>query len=239
MMRICADSPRSTYGRPRFLRYGQTDTIIAMATDDATLLFPIGHCIGAYYDLPESDDHFYQVRVGADVMRLDDHRFTLWGMAHATPGRPPDEPWNRAALLAAAGRTAIEGCEQIVDSLIADQLLVETTPGTDSAVDFARRFRLIPLMLGLGNTAEEPWIYSVGMIGMPLVQMSAMAYDLFEWAHLDANLWLACEGAAATAKRVGIEDPLASDPVQLLNALLGTLHVMLSPNAAYLDAGLN
>ncbi len=27
-------------------------------------------------------------------------------------------------------------------------------------------------MLGLGNTAEEPWIYSAGMIGLPIVQMS-------------------------------------------------------------------
>lgn len=33
---------------------GSTDTIIGMATDDA-LVFPIGHCIGAYYDLPASN----------------------------------------------------------------------------------------------------------------------------------------------------------------------------------------
>ncbi|MDQ4038455.1 MAG: hypothetical protein M3313_08930, partial [Actinomycetota bacterium] len=33
-----------------------TDTIIAMATvDDAALLFPVGHCLGAYYDLPASN----------------------------------------------------------------------------------------------------------------------------------------------------------------------------------------
>jgi len=70
------------------------------------------------------------------------------------------------------------------------------------------------------------------------VQMSAMAYDLYEWAHMDANLWLACEGAAATAVRVGIEDPLATDPLLMLNALLGTLHFLLSPNAVYLDSRL-
>lgn len=215
-----------------------TDTIIAMATDDdAALLFPIGHCIGAYYDLPASNDHFTQVRVGADVNRLTDEQFAIWGLAHGTPDRPPDQPWNRQAVLTAARRAGIGGAEQVLESLMADHMLVETTPGTDSAVDFARRHRLIPLMLGLGNTAEEPWIYSVGLLGMPIVQLSATAYDLYKWAHLDANLWLACEGAAATAVRVGIDDPKATDPLQTLNALLATLHVILSPNAVYLDSG--
>jgi hypothetical protein len=216
-----------------------TDTILAMATDDAAkLLFPIGHCIGAYYDQPASNDHVYQVRVGADVIRLNDHQFAVWGLAHGMPDRSPEEPWNRKALLTAARRAAVATSEQILDSLIEDHLIVETTPGTDSAVDFARRHRLIPLMLGLGNTSEEPRLYSVGLIGLPVASMSAMAYDLYEWAHMDANLWLACEGAAATAVRVGIEDRLATDPLRMLDALLETLHMLLSPNAVYLDTRL-
>ncbi|MGI8628317.1 MAG: hypothetical protein ACR2J5_17380 [Geodermatophilaceae bacterium] len=75
---------------------GITDLIIGMATDDA-LVFPIGHCIDAYYDLPASNDHFFQVRVGPDVIRLDDDQFAIWGLAHGSrtvprtnpgPGRP-------------------------------------------------------------------------------------------------------------------------------------------------------
>lgn len=207
-----------------------------MVTDEnSALLFPIGHCIGAYYDLPESNDHFTQVRVGADVSRLDDGQFAIWGLAHGTPDRPLDQPWNREAVLAAAQGGGTGRAEEILESLIQDALLVETTPGTDSAVEFARQHRLVPLMLGLGNTAEEPWIYSVGMLGMPIVQLSAMAYDLYKWAHLDSSLWLACEGAAATAVRIGLDDPSLTDPVLMLNAFLGTLHFMLGPNAVYLD----
>lgn len=214
-----------------------TDTILAMVIDDTSLLIPIGHCLGAYHDLPASTEHFVQVRVGAEVNRLDDAQFAVWGLAHGTPDRDAEQPWGRQAVLDAARRVGIAEPEQVLESLMVDHMLMETTPGTDSAVDFARRHRLIPLMLGLGNTAEEPWIYSVGLLGMPLVQMSAMAYDLYEWAHLDDNLWLACEGAAAMAIRVGIDDPLATDPLQMLNALLDTLHVMLGPNAVYLDSG--
>ena len=149
-----------------------------MATgDDSALLFPIGHCIGAYYDLPNSDDHFFQVRVGPDIIRLDDEKFAVWSLALGIPDRPPDQPWNRQTVLTAARRAGIGMAEQVLEGLIKDYLLVETTPGTDSAVDFARRHRLMPLMLGLGNTSEEPRLYSVGMVGMPVVSMSSMAYD--------------------------------------------------------------
>lgn len=213
------------------------DTIIAMTTDDASLLYPIGHCIGAYHDLPASNDHFTQVRVGAEVNRLDDEHFAIWALAHGVPDRSVEEPWNRQTILTAARHAGIGAPEQVLESLMADHMLVETTRGTDSAVAFAKGHRLVPTMLGLGNTAEEPWIYSVGLFGMPIVQLSATAYDLYEWAHLDPNLWVACEGAAATAVRAGIDDPMATDPVQTLNALLGTLHVMLTPNAVYLDSG--
>lgn len=122
-----------------------TDTIMAMATDDdAALLFPIGHCIGAYYDLPVSTDHFFQVRVGPDVIRLTDEQFAIWGLAHGVPDRAPDQPWTRQTVLTAARRAGIAQAEEVLDSLVKDYLLVETTPGTDSAVDFARRHRLIP-----------------------------------------------------------------------------------------------
>ena len=216
-----------------------TDTIIAMATDDAArLLFPIGHCFGAYYESPSSTDHFFQVRVGPDVISLNDEQFALWGLAHGTPDRDLNQPWGRRGVLEAAGRAGVPDREKVLDSLVADNLIAETTPDTDSAVDFARRHRMVPLMLGLGNTADEPRLYSVGMIGQPIVSMSSMAYDLYEWAHMDSNLWLACQGAAATAVRVGIEDSVATDPLLMLNALLGTLHILISPNAVYLDTRL-
>ena len=209
-----------------------------MATEDsAKLLFPIGHCMGVFHNSVEPDDHYTQVRVGPVIHQLSDEQFAIWGLAHALPDRPLDELWSRASVLTAARRAGIGRPDEVLDSLLEDGLLAETTPNGDSAIDFGRRYRMVPLMLGLGNTAEEPGIYSIGLVGMPIVQLSATAYDLYEWAHLDPNLWVACEGAAATALRVGIDDPLATDPVRTLEALLETLHIMLSHNAICLDAG--
>ncbi len=210
-----------------------------MAThDDTALLLPIGHCVGSYYGLSAADEHFHQVRVGPDVVRLSDEQFAVWGLAHSAPGQPAGKPWDRQGVLEAARRLGASDAEGVLDGLVADHLIVATTPGTDDAVDFARRHRMVPLMLGLGNTAEEPRLYAVGLAGQPILQMTSAVYDLFEWAHMDPDLWTACHGAAETARQVEIDDPTSTDPLRLLDALLATLHTLLGPNAVYLDTRL-
>ncbi|MGI8628325.1 MAG: hypothetical protein ACR2J5_17420 [Geodermatophilaceae bacterium] len=49
---------------------------------------------------------------------------------------------------------------------------------------------------------------------------------------------LTWSATSATATRVGIDDQVATDPRLMLDALLSTLHALLSPNAAYLDTRL-
>lgn len=210
-----------------------------MATDDALApMFPIGHCVGTYYDLPASGERHHRVRVGPDVVRMSDEQFTLWSLAHSAPAHPPGEPWTRRHVLDAAREIGMSGAEEVLDALVADAVVTTVLPGTDEAVFFARRYRLMPTMLGLGNSAADPRLYSVGLPGQPIVQMASLVYDLYEWAHMDPDLWTACSGAADTARRVEISDPTATDPARLLDALLGTLHALLSPNAVYLDARL-
>lgn len=201
-----------------------------MPTAPGSLLVPIGHCLGGLYDTA-GGGHSFGVRIGPELVRLDDSRFAVWALAHGTPDKPADRAWDRAAVVEAAQRAGLPEAAATVEVLLAEHLLTEVT----EAVDFARRYRLVPLMLGLGNSPEEPGLYSVGLIGQPIVTMSSTAYDLYQWAHLDPDLWVACEGAAETARRVGIEDPEATDPHRLLDGLLTNLHTLLAPNAVYLD----
>lgn len=210
-----------------------------MATDDAaTLVFPIGHCFGTYYESPDPDGHHQRVRVGPDVVRLSDEQFTLWSLAHSAPDRPLDQPWNCRSVLDLARTVGLVGAEEVLDGLVADSMVATVTPGTDDAVLFARRYRMVPTMLGLGNSAAEPGLYSVGLPGQPIVQMASLVYDLYEWSHLDPSLWAACNGAAETSRRVEITDPTATDPARLLDALLLCLHTLLGPNSVYLDTRL-
>jgi hypothetical protein len=205
------------------------------ATHAEPLIVPIGHYVGAFFHTPGSPEHYQQVRVGADLRRLTDEQFRVWGLAHGLLDQLDDGPWTRSAVLAAAAQAAVDGAESIVVELLADGTLVEVAPGTAGAVEFARQHRLVPLMLGLGNSPQEPWLYSVGFPDQPIVKMVSVLYDLWEWAHLDTDIWAACHGAAKTAQRAGITDPEQSEPEKLLTGLVESLHTLLGPNAAYLD----
>ena len=205
------------------------------ATPAEPLIVPIGHYVGAFFPTPGSPEHYQQVRVGADLVRLSDEQFRAWGLAHGLLDQLDSTPWTRSALLAAAAQAGLADAESLVAGLVGDGLLVEVSPGTAGAVEFGRRFRLVPLMLGLGNSPQEPWLYSVGFLDQPIVKMVSVLYDLWEWSHLDTDLWAACHGAATTARRAGITDPEQSEPEKLLTGLLESLHTLLAPNAAYLD----
>jgi len=201
-----------------------------MTSDSPPLqVYPLGQLIGVRAVVDQFD-----VRVGAELHSLTSPEFGVWAMAHGPADHRP-RPWTPDAL---AGQAAAVGLPDSADRLarLEEQGLVAlAAPGTASAQELAERVRMVPLVLGLGNSAEAPDAYSVGLPGRPLAVLSAAAYDLFEWAHMETSLWRACEGAAATAARVGIADTTATDPGALLTSLLGDLHRLLTPNAVHLD----
>ncbi|MCZ2838247.1 hypothetical protein [Modestobacter sp. VKM Ac-2985] len=201
-----------------------------MTSDSPALqVYPIGQLIGVRAVVDQFD-----VRVGAALHSLTSAEFGVWAMAHGPADHQP-RPWTPDALAAQADAVGLPDCAQRLARLQEQGLVALAAPGTDSARDLARRVRMVPLVLGLGNSAGAPDAYAVGLPGRPLAVLSAAAYDLFEWAHMETSLWRACEGAAATAARVGITDPLATDPDALLTSLLEDLHRLLTPNAVHLD----
>ncbi|GAA4727620.1 hypothetical protein GCM10023328_02410 [Modestobacter marinus] len=200
-------------------------------TSDSTAeqVYPIGQLIGVRAVVDQFD-----IRVGAALHSLTSAEFGVWAMAHGPADHVP-RPWTPDALAAQAEAVGLADCAQRLDRLQEQGLVALAAPGTGSARDLARRVRMVPLVLGLGNSAAAPDAYAVGLPGRPLAVLSAAAYDLFEWAHMESSLWRACEGAAATAARVGIDDALATDPDALLTSLLEDLHRLLTPNAVHLD----
>jgi len=201
-----------------------------MTSDPPPLqVYPIGQLIR----VRAADDEFH-VRVGAQLRRLSATDFSVWAMAHGPADHVP-RPWTGDELAAQARTVGVTDAPQRLAALHESGLVGFAAPGTESGLALAQRVRMVPLVLGLGNSAANPDAYSVGLPGRPLAVLSAAAYDLFEWATMETSLWRACQGAAATAARVGIEDPLASDPEAVLASLLADLHRLLTPNAVCLD----
>lgn len=158
------------------------------------LVFPIGQCVGTHF-AGAAESPVCQVRLGSEVVELTDEEFAVWALAHE------GEVTNDAVL---------------VEDLQTRSLLAEVD--LDNPGDFAARHRLLPLQLGLGNTAETPTMFSSGTLQLALTGMTRTLYDLWLRGHLSPNLLIACKEHDAE-----------------LPAVLTALHSLLGPAAACLD----
>lgn len=202
-----------------------------------TLLFPIGEFQGDAVGPPGSESHHRQVRLGAELISLSEAELAVWAAAHGNP-QDPNSAWTRTDMVALLDQANIEDPTAEIGSLSERGLLFEVADKPSARRQFALHHRMVPIMLGLGNTPEEPWYYSIGTLGNPVIKLQSPLYDLWEWAHMDPNLWVAVRGATATAKRVGVTDPDQIEPDRLLKDLVDALHAMLTGHTVYLDRGL-
>jgi hypothetical protein len=194
------------------------------------LLVPIGHDVGALY--ADGGGRRQQIRAGTSLVELADPEYVCWLLAHGTDNE--DLP-TRSSVLAAAGKLdlAVDDLAAITDQLIADGLLAEVTPEAESAVAFAQRYQLVPLMMGLGP--EPDGLQIIGLYGQPIAQVSGAVYDVWAWAHLTPHLWVACQDAAEVARRVGVTAPEETEARDVLTGILRSVHGLLCVRAAYLD----
>ncbi|MFB6720118.1 hypothetical protein ACFCV3_08170 [Kribbella sp. NPDC056345] len=198
------------------------------------LILPIGHDLGARSAAP--DVRLQQVRVGTEVMELTSSEYVVWLLAHSLD---EDAPLTQRSLAEAGERFGIGRAETTatIERFVGDGLLAEVVPGGESALSFARRHRLTPLLFGLGPDPDNVGMLLIGLLGQPLAQVSTPLYDLWTWAHLSPELWQACEVAAEVARQQGVTDPEELDPELVLGGVLGSLHGLLRVRAAYLDRG--
>lgn len=200
------------------------------------LLFPIGHDIGPHYQAGRSVEPARRVRLGPRYHELTRRKFVVWKLAHGSQEAVESErPWDRQSVESLAKATGIVDVDDIVDELTEAGLLVEVTPGARDARSFATAHRLLPLMLGLGNSPKAPWLFGIGLVDLPVVSVTFPVFDLWHWSSMDETLWDACRSAAEIAERQGVEDPDFIDPKRLLTGFLGALHGILMAGAAHLD----
>jgi hypothetical protein len=203
---------------------------------DDRLLFPIGHYVGVHHRVPGSAEVAQQVRRGATFHDLTSQQFTVWTLAHGSPEAIQEATgWRRHSVEELAKATGVSGATGLVDDLIGTGLLAEVAPGTDRALAFAKTHRALPLMLGLGNTADEPWLFDIGFLNQPVLRVTHATYDLWQWSAMDDTLWATCQSAADVARRAKSDDPGSTDPDRLLTVFLRSLHALLLANAACLD----
>lgn len=158
----------------------------------------IGHYVGAFPDVDFTIS--YEIRRGPQILALTEEELRVW----AAPERPDASP------------------EALAD-LVAGGLVAEVG---DDGIAFGRSHRLIPLVLGLGPSADEPGRYALGTPGSVVATADPRVYELWAAAAAFANLAELCQ-AFAVAR--GTTD------AQVLADLLAELPGLQSAGAACVD----
>jgi hypothetical protein len=196
------------------------------------LIFPIGHQIGARFQAGQIVAA-QQVRRGGKFHDLTERQAEVWRLAHGVPEEIDRQiPWQRGSI-----EERITASGPVIDDLMGLGLLVEATPGTAQAEEFARAHRLVPLMLGLGNSQSDPDSFGIGFLSQPTLQVSHPIYDVWQWSTMDDSLWNTCDNATDVARRAGSTDPESTDTSRLLTGIVSSLHALLATSAGYLDIG--
>ncbi|WP_035857306.1 hypothetical protein [Cryptosporangium arvum] len=193
------------------------------------IVLPIGHYQGVVHP---SGHHV--VRMGWEPIPLDDDGpLDVWGFAHGLPEH--EGAWDRSEVIAAAVGVGVQDAEPILDALLDRGLVVEVTPGTDGAREFAGYHRVAPLLIGLGRPDGEE-LDGLGIPGLSVaLRARPRVIEVWEWAHLWPDLWSACEALAEAARDTGSLDASETDPDQVLSFVLGALQDLVAHGAAYLD----
>ncbi|WP_308820071.1 hypothetical protein [Pseudonocardia alni] len=189
------------------------------------IVLPVGHDLGSFHSGGWRAP-VHQVRLGARLVELTGPQAGAWTLAHGLVDAGSVVACTETELRFRCG-------DGVVDELLGQGLLAAV--GTGGGREFAARHRLLPLAVGVGNTAEEPWMFGVGELYQPLAVLSGALFDLWQWAHLSADLWLACAEVADVARRSGVDDPALTDPEQVLAGALGALPQVLGARVGCLD----
>lgn len=201
------------------------------------VLFPIGHYLGPFHPGRDEPARHHVVRVGWDTPKLpDEAHVDIWALTHGLPARIDTVPWTRDAVLEAAADAGMTDADTILETLLQLGLVAEVGADAEGARAFAARYRLQSLLVGLGNSPDDPALDGIGLIGLPpLVRVRPRVFEVWQWAHLWPSLWSAAEGMAQVAREVEGEGSEYADPDRMLGFLLVATRKLVAHNAAYLD----
>jgi hypothetical protein len=188
------------------------------------LVFPLGHYVGV-----RQSDERHLIRVGFEHQSVSAGDFGLWVLAHG-PAEVGHGRWTTEQLYELAAAAGLSEPAAGTDRLVGQGVIALVPPELEQA--FVRAHRMQSLMVGLGNTADAPDVFRVGLPGMATpVTLDQSSYELWQWGGMVPDLWRSCEVRAAVAEKLDVR----VNPDELVGELIGDLRVLLAHSCAYLD----
>lgn len=205
---------------------------------NSSLIFPIGHYLGAFYPSEGAALDAHIVRVGWRTFKLNAaEQLVVWALSHGLGGGAGMEPWTRVDVEDTARSSGIGDASTALDQLIDRELVVEVESEGDDAIHFAKSFRTRSLLAGLGNAPDDPLSFGLGLPGgRPTVTVPYLMYELWNWGSACDSLWHACE-IFATVGRLNpdVRETFEAEPRLVLIRFLHAVQVLVAHGAVYLD----
>lgn len=200
------------------------------------LILPVGRYTGEFFPSVGAPMKYNALRIGRFSITLPDpEAFGVWAAAHCPVDRP-GETWNRAAVIEAAERIGVVDPNRFIAEFLEEGLLLEVDLDAPDLEDFARAYRVLPLMVSLGNSPDDPLNYGIGIFGFaPVLRLPALAHDVWQWSSTGANLWEVCTAFADAGARAEVADAREHNPRHVLREFLTTLPLLVGAFAACLD----
>ncbi|MBF6175696.1 P-loop NTPase [Nocardia blacklockiae] len=201
------------------------------------ILIPVGHSVGPLFTPESGRPDSYEIRFADGIFGLGHEELRVWALAHGDPTTIIEDPPRRDRIKHEARELTPEKVDENIDTLLEFGLLVELSrQDAEQSRSFAYRHQIEPLGIGLGNSADAPHSFRIGLPGTPLVTVTYDVYHLWMFAHRHASLWDAIEYMVTDRReegmaRIGVE----TDPHRLLNTLLHTLPALIATSTAYID----
>ncbi|MEI4270310.1 hypothetical protein TEK04_01120 [Klenkia sp. LSe6-5] len=196
------------------------------------LVVPLGRRLAVYDLSREHDPRAVQafVQLAGQTVQLGGAALHLWDAAQRAGRGAADlaREWGLTDADADAGWAELQALGVVSE-------LADTVDGRRA---WAAAHTLHPLVLGLGEVADQPSAHHVGLPGRPLVQTTRAVRDVWAWGPLFGDLWTSVGWHAAGHAADGPPDPRAADPDLLLADVVATLPALLQTTAAYVDLAL-
>jgi hypothetical protein len=203
-------------------------------TEPDPLIFPVGHDLGPFFPTTGEPLAYYEVCVGRTAYGLPSHfDYAVWMRAHG----PVDErPLTYMRYRNDLVTDRIPDAHARAQRLATDGLLWLVPPRGDGAVEFARAYRLMPLVTAIGNAEPDtpPGRYALGRPGgIVFHQADELEYHLWlRGGHFD-SLWLACESVARSDIGAALGD---GDPHRCIGPVLLAVQNLINHSLVFLDA---
>ncbi|MBO0829401.1 MAG: hypothetical protein J2P24_16635 [Streptosporangiales bacterium] len=209
----------------------------------AMVIVPVGMMLGEYFrpgGEPSSAPEHWHISVGGYAEHLTNDEVKVWAAAMLEPETQARLEGTREALERTVG-TRAEGAvadpAPVVDRLLDRGLLVEFDPVDGDLEAFARRHRLFPLGVGMGNTQDDPLVYRIAVGNQARIGVNGDVYALWSNSLYFLNLWESCE---QFAKEMNANAPAGEhipelDTDTVTRGLAANIPLLVSSECAFLD----